>query len=509
MSFILGVLEDHLLTLFALVFLGVWIFSKFYRGLLNEVLELVSTKWAWIAACVVILLGLVRLGFYVSTLSFADHAEPTVTSVSWLWNTGHPIYHAQDSAERYSLLYGPLLSIYHGTFLKILGGSLFGAKLPGVLSGFLAMLFCYLIARRFVSWQKSVVLTAIIALVWGKFGATTFWARGDPHLILLVSIATYFQIALKSTRIKNICLGVCAALAVNIKIHSFIYFLPLIFLNGISVWIFVGALPALVLPFFSTGINISNYLEWIKAAGKHGLAIREFTQNFQIAVLGFLPSFLGAQNFRAFLKNNFALLLPVLIICVIACKPGAGFHHLLPFTPLFLFFFLKYADISRLKFHPRLTLTWVLVFFILAITTQTKIIFKFKKGAGDGREKEITEILDRYQGANTNIGYGDSAHYRDSFYAPLAIFRGNPDLVDASALMDMDLSHMPIPENTLQALRDCKIQNWILPKDNEPFSLKSFYTLEPLFSEEFRKIFFQNYEKRETSNHYEIWSCKK
>jgi len=42
---------------------------------------------------------------------YLDQAEPNIATVAWLVRQGEPLYHSFDSADRYSLLYGP------GTYL--------------------------------------------------------------------------------------------------------------------------------------------------------------------------------------------------------------------------------------------------------------------------------------------------------------------------------------------------------------------------------------------------------
>ena len=47
----------------------------------------------------------VPVGWYALVPQQSDYAEPTMTSVAWLFRIGKPLYHAFDSAERY-LSYG-------------------------------------------------------------------------------------------------------------------------------------------------------------------------------------------------------------------------------------------------------------------------------------------------------------------------------------------------------------------------------------------------------------------
>jgi hypothetical protein len=75
--------------------------------------------------------------------------------------------------------------------------------------------------------------------------------------------------------------------------------------------------------------------------------------------------------------------------------------------------------------------------------------------------------------------------------------------------MDMDYSHLPIPDSTFNALQTCKIKTWILPKNSAPFSLESFYTHQPLFPENFRRMFLETYELSGSYLYYDVWMCQR
>jgi hypothetical protein len=55
----------------------------------------------------------------------------------------------------------------------------------------------------------------------------------------------------------------------------------------------------------------------------------------------------------------------------------------------------------------------------------------------------------------------------------------------------------------------CAFRSWLLPKGESPFAVTSFYYDHgPLFSEEFRRAFFSNYELTSNGQIFDVWTCK-
>jgi hypothetical protein len=122
--------------------------------------------------------------------------------------------------------------------------------------------------------------------------------------------------------------------------------------------------------------------------------------------------------------------------------------------------------------------------------------------------------LDRFIASHPNrtigMGYG-AVSYQLSTYRPQLVFAGNPYLLDSASLMEMQASGLNnTPEKTINALETCQTQIWLIPKDNPPFQVYSYYPpLQKLFSDEFRKTFAENYDRQETTDFYNAWICKK
>jgi hypothetical protein len=82
-------------------------------------------------------------------------------------------------------------------------------------------------------------------------------------------------------------------------------------------------------------------------------------------------------------------------------------------------------------------------------------------------------------------------------------------LVDSAALMDMQKSGLDIPFTTLEVLSSCRTKIWLIPKESPPFQQPSYYPPNnQLFSDEFKKKFFERYELREQTRYFDLWFCK-
>ena len=100
---------------------------------------------AGVAAALLIIAGF-ELGIarYTASNYLSDHVESDVISLSEAWGEQHPLYASLDSAERYSLLYGPDMFILDRASMNIFGASIPAAKLPGaILAGASILLLFY------------------------------------------------------------------------------------------------------------------------------------------------------------------------------------------------------------------------------------------------------------------------------------------------------------------------------------------------------------------------------
>jgi len=488
---------------------------------------IIARKYWWPLSCLVLCYFFCLVSWYLFFPAYFDHVEPNIAAVSWLWATGHPIYHALQSPERYSLLYGPLTYVVNGHVLHFFGPSITISKLAGIFSALATLVCMALTLRRHFAWRMSVFGTALLAATLLIFKYVAFWARPDP-LLLLVVTASLWCIDGKAQFWKVLCAGVLCGIALNIKIHAVIYFLPLVVLlydkqGWRRVAVCAGAAAVIFcLPFlFLHGVVWADYVRWLQQAAQHGLDPLELLGNLQWAIFFAAPLLLVTSvqrqdwSWRA-RDAQFvtALGASTLLMCVIAAKPGAGRHHLMPLLPLLVYAVMhnvKAAAVARSSHQntQRIFSAWLLTLLIMVCAAQIESVTKILRNNPSGIADDLKNILHESAVEGKSVAMGFGGDYSRTFYRPLLVFAGQPYLLDASALMDMQKSGLAIPTATRAVMHDCAIHTWLIPKGGAPFDMMSNYTsTAPLFDAEFQRDFTAHYTRTRTTQFYDVWECQ-
>ncbi len=212
-----------------------------------------------------------------------------------------------------------------------------------------------------------------------------------------------------------------------------------------------------------------------------------------------------------------SVLLSTLIILVPASRVGNLPNHLLPLIPgyaMVLSALLSWP--RRIRVEPHWAMRGALALaaaFVVLGTSQAIIashaIYEWSMLSpfvDRPALAEIQEVRDRYPGEATAMGYGTNETYPWTFCRPVLVFSGQPYLIDAVEVMGYRQSHLPLPQATVDALRDGYIKIWMVPRGGEPFSMRSFYPGHvPMFDERFRQAFRANYEIRDRTAHFDLW----
>jgi hypothetical protein len=459
------------------------------------------------------------------------HLEPTLIATSSLWGHGHPMYHDIDAASRYSMLYGPVLYIANGLFLKM-GNNLAMARLPGLLFaiGSLAILFVTL--KRKAGPLNALIGCGCSAAAFSFFACYAYCVAGDSYLILFTCIGLLGSQARKPAIAALVC-GISLGLNADIKAHGVLYFLPVLatLIQNHSwkpaFWAIALSLVTVMLPFALPGISPSNYVAWLKLASKHALSFTEFVRYVEWALVIASPiaiAFLGlalldSRALRKWLAQNrlpfAALVAAMMLTAVPASKEGTGPHHLMPFAPSLAWFLCQILQAypSEIPAGWRLRAIQSLagsaiassLFFVLFIQRPVVLTALRGRAAALGAIAEIRADEARYAGQTIGMGYADWG-YSSTFYRVLLVFDGQPYLLDAGAMMDMMESKIPIPQKTLDAMRDGEIHVWLISHANQPFNVPSWYLPNPpLFSPEFRKIFVDHYQKSAEGKYFDVY----
>jgi hypothetical protein len=292
---------------------------------------------------------------------------------------------------------------------------------------------------------------------------------------------------------------------------------------------------------FVTGSK--GYLEWLHVASREPLTRVEFLRELKLlpvlcAPFGLLLWQLAQRNRNALsiylVKNRLFLLVlggSLAAVAVSASKIGAGPHHFMPFYPIAGYVCAElYGEIQSSKVTnsplPRFTFTLLLWLWLAAavavqigagfLAIGSTVLTPRSRAMAANVTSDLKKVMQDHPGEAIEMGYGSWNSYELTYFRPMLVFAGNPLTIDALSLDDAQLSGLQIPRSTLEYLQQCKTQIWLIPKGDAPFDLVNVFSLiDPglfperrLFSDEFRRIFFQRYRKHGFSKYFDIWECE-
>ncbi len=226
---------------------------------------------------------------------YLDHVEANVASVAAAFNHGAPLYHGLASAQRYSLVYGPIAYLPFSWALRILGSSLWSLKLLVLLANVCFLIFLAAAYRKRLDTPQALFAVAVVVAFMMSGEPYMFQVRGDVLMPLTVALAL-FGVLSSSRWTAVILLSVATGLCFGIKFTGVLYFLPLFVLLYRRFGIRIAALAACgaglvgCLPFALPQISLMNYLLWFHEASRHPLRAVEFLSNLRTAVTISLPA---------------------------------------------------------------------------------------------------------------------------------------------------------------------------------------------------------------------------
>jgi hypothetical protein len=533
---VLTSLQEYPLHLLA-IFLAAWVLTSAFillAGLwpgIQKVLANAGTTIALTGA------GGAAAGFaafavwYLWLLPFTDHVEPTIASVSWVVFSDHaPLYHALDHPARYSLLYGPMLYLLNGLSLRLLGPSVFAAKFCGVGAALASQALILVLTSRRGGLRAGVLVTGASSLWLLFFQESSFWARGDPLILLCVAAGLLIGTR-PPTPTTAIACGALLGLSVNIKIHAALYFLPMLTLLAVrggrwplSVCMAAAGIAG-VLPFLVPTVSLKEYFVWLRIASTHGFDWNSMLLTTEYAVYWLAPLLaLAAAPATASKAERSereaehvylgALLIALLLIVIVAGTPGAGPHHLIPMIPVVAFYVAPcLRGIGTKSLRERLiasALVAVLVTaFAVAIPQVGSRVKRLRLLDAPAVTREVSAIMARYPGRTICMGYGTQADYVLTFFRAPLVWARNPYLIDAASVMDMKLGGLSIPNSTYVALARCEVDIWLIPRGARPFSMRTSYEpYPPLFEESFQRAFLETHALRERGRFFDLWFCR-
>lgn len=492
--------------------------------LFNRFLGVIIFLWAFSGMGLILAVAYT----YLNWPGFGEQGIVTFTTVSWLLAQDQPLYTAIDAAERYSLQHGPLIYLLISWSMKFFGPSTFSAKLPGVLFFTFSLLFSGVWLFKRLRLRQAAFLFGLECWFFSHW-QYQYYSRPDSLLLLLLTIMMLFIVIKLKSHLQLLLLAFLCGLLINLKAHAVLYALPLfpllwqqhlLTLKNILPYTGLSLVTAL-LPFLHPAISFSNYLFWLNSSLLHNYSLQNFLPKLLIILILSLIiiclSFISEINLSGFYKKHrgflITLFFSMLTVSSIASKSGSGTNHLIPFIPMIIYIMvliLNYPDkrepaTSQNKFFLPVTVLTLLLLVITVGGGKRELSF-LQKMSSNSHQNILTEyyaIEDAYQGKTIAVGDGEAPTYipyRDLI--PLPVFKGNPFLIDAVALGDMNASGIPLPEKTLQALKEGKIQVWLIPSNHSPFKTGAY-------GAEFQKKFCDNYVLIESRHFFDIWIFKK
>ena len=457
---------------------------------------------------------------------YFDAAEPTMTIVGWLFTLGQPLYHDPASAERYAHIYGPLAFIAHGEVQRLFGPGIVASKMLGAVAGLASLAATWFALTAATTRIRAAALTGACALVFLAFRDYAFWTRPEP--LQLAAIAIALAVTARSRGAAGaVVLGVFVGVLANLKFTGPLYALPLValILAGPRPWlaaaVAVAASIVTALPFTLANVSATSYVTWVRLSARNGLMLSMLRQNIEwaaflllaIAVAWFAVPGASRPRDRAWLAWLAALLLAFGAVAVAASKPGAGPYHLLPFVPLVAFTVARIVgDRPLFTADPMAApaaLGWVVAAVVLAVAWQGSFLrvmldARIRDEAGD-----IRRFLDAHPAQIVQMAY--NGYDRPTYARPELTFRSGVYLIDPPAVQEHQLSRLPLPPATIDAVRACRVDVWLVPRGTEPFAGPSRYpavALAPIFPDALRAAFHDAYAPDGHTEYFDVWRCR-
>jgi hypothetical protein len=460
--------------------------------------------------------------WYAREPAFFDHAEPTIPAVASVFSAGRPLYPALDAPERYVHIYGPALFLFHAAALALLGPSIVASKLVGALAILVGLVASYSVFRRRADVVGALSATAVCALVFATFDNVSYWTRSDPLLVLCVAVGL-LAAHLPSRTLSAIALGATTGIAVNLKFTGPLYLMPVFAIavaeHGARTASRAAllAVPVAVAPYLLPNVSLAHYWDYVQLSARNGLVTAKVLQNAEWAAWLAAPlaavvidGWKAVQVRRGAAGHLSSLALSMAIVTIAAAKPGAGPYHLLPFVPVLAYAFLWTTPAPFLTGARKvLCAAFAAAASLLAVADQALIVRTVPGRNLEAAIADLRRFTDQHPERRVAVGYAGTSYL--SHARPEVVFRTGDYLIDAPAVQEHRLSGLPLPESTMRAIAECRVEVWLIPRGAAPFAVPSAYPPEALaevFPEEFRRAFLGQYARTGEAGGFDVWECR-
>lgn len=487
-----------------------------YRGLVSAVH---NDRVFWL--CAAIFAVPLALEATLSVLhAEAIQYEPEGASliVAWLYGHGLPIYHSADSAERYSLLYGPMMYLPFSAIFKA-GGGMVAARLYGLFWVLTAVVGMWWLVRRddrrgYLFCLGLFSLCLILPPI--------FTGRADAASLAAVTLG-----AIAASAGSLAALACCCALAVGAKATAFLYFVPLLVVCAQArrptpgqICLAAIMFASLVLaPFALPGVSLGAYCYWLRAAGKHGLLLDLLIMNIVVFLTLAAPALWACAASTSWRANHGRSLLALVVtlaaglaLSVPAAKVGSGYFHMVPFVPVLMLVMVRSPQ-WHVGTVQRLTTVIHTAFFLFALLFMARHLSALLYGERSIKVTpavlaEVDRFVRQYRDdGGISMGSGQLGH-RQTNAAFYTLRHGGAYLLNDVAMWDMEGASLPIPEATLSVVARCQISNWLVPAGDKPFRSANLYSPERMMMPGLESIFQSRYEMVQHGHYFDVWRCK-
>jgi hypothetical protein len=451
---------------------------------------------------------------YLLLGAYLDHIEGNVVISGWQFVHGAPLYESLGGAPLFATYYGPLAYLLEAPALALFGAGVTVSKITSLLAlaATLAVMSWHFRRRPAGGQRLDGMLLLIAGLLF--FCPVSYWVRPDPIETLLVALG----VASARSRSGAVGLGICIGLAVNLKVHAFMYFLPIVVdLWSSSGWrslarMAVASGLTFLLPFLAPGISLQDYVTTLATQighRAHAHSAQPFVDGIVlIGVPGLLVAVAMARQAQRTVGRErlyfCGILATLALLAYPATFPGAGLYHLAPFVPVL-------ADAFHRLRADNLAARWAPVMLLVAgVPSGVVSLRAMEQMTGWGViADEALVAADRDAGQTIQVGYGDNPRsYQISQLSKTVLaLNGHPAMLDAQVLMELRYIGIDGSMRWLPDLADCRFGRWLLPKHEEPFAVTSYYDGGPLFDDEFRRVFLERYELVGSTAHFDVWAC--
>lgn len=445
--------------------------------------------------------------FYLFYPNYFDHFESSVGNFGQILHQKRPLYPMDGNFPYNGSVYGPVTAEIQYLVQSFQIPIMLASKLPGLIA-----FFSFGLVIRCLS-RKNLDFAYLVFIFSG--GYMLFWNRADPWLLLLVSLTLLVGIQKKWQARRYILFGVLGAFASGLKVHGIIYVVCAILASGSAsiissrlILYFVTSFAATYSLFFlPKGVSFAGAMHYLFILGPqgHNLSATLFLHNFLTLTLLLAPIAIQIFNSREQFVLNWSLTFLIiceLLLCIVASRPGAGIHHLLPLIPINSFV-LRSVQKTSARTDPIFHLIVVSMIVVSIVTCYTVIrpvlqdwkTFASSASELDNMQKMYPKLL---------MGVSDMDNY--SFTYQKVILPDDVRQIDYSSFMDMQGSGIKDAEFG-QELKNCHNKFIVMPLLGKPFSLRSYEYHTNLFSEVTRKIFKENYTKVDSGKYYRVYEC--